>query len=150
MKTIAGLFLGMFAGWFCAVGIIVFTTLVGVGVGQLGFTQYTFWYYILSVCLCVSLLIGSRAARQQIKFMMFFVIAVILVLGIGFLTFTEPYTSGDAFTQIQANMLGLAKLLAKVVMYVVPGALAAFYAFLAYEDLACARAVSRSGASREL
>lgn len=146
MKTLAGLILGMFAGCFCAIGIIVFTTLIGVGGEQLGFTQYTFWYYILSLCLCVSLLIGSRAARRQMKFMAFFVIAVILVLGIGFLTFAEPSTGSDQFAQIQANLLGLAKLMAKIVMYIVPGGLAAFYAFLAYEELARTRVVSGSGA----
>ncbi|WP_223508812.1 MULTISPECIES: hypothetical protein [unclassified Pseudomonas] len=139
MKTIAGLFWGVIAGCFCAAGIIVFTTLIGVGAEQLGFTQYTLWYYILSLSLSVSLLIGSRAARQQIRLMMFFVIAVFLVLGIGFVTFTEPYTSGDQFEQMQASMFGLARLLAKIFMWVVPGALAAYYAYLAYEGLTDAR-----------
>lgn len=140
MKTIAGLIFGMLAGWFVAVGIIVYTTLIGVGGEKLGFTQYTLWYYILSLCLCISLLIGSRPVRQQLKLMPIFFVAVFMVMGIGFLTVTEPSSGSDQLAKMQANMLAMAMLGAKAFMYVAPGALTAFYAFLAYEGLAHARA----------
>ncbi len=146
MKTIVGMLWGVFAGAFCAFGIIALITVLGVGAEQLGFTQYTLWYYIVSLSLSASLLIGSRAARRQFKFMMFFAIALIMVFAIGFMTFIEPSAGGDQFAQIQATALSLAMLLAKSFMYVVPGALAAYYAFLAYDDLAHVRAGSRSGA----
>ncbi|WP_116894807.1 hypothetical protein [Pseudomonas savastanoi] len=140
MKTIAGLIFGMLAGWFVAVGIIVYTTLIGVGGEKLGFTQYTLWYYILCLCLCISLLIGSSPVRKQMKLMSLFVIALIMVLAIGFLSLPDFSSGGDQLAKMQATMLGMAMLLAKGFMYVVPGALSAFYAFLAYEGLAHARA----------
>jgi hypothetical protein len=146
MKTIVGIFWGMLAGAFCAFGIIALITVIGVGAEQLGFTQFTLWYYILSLSLCASLLIGSKAARRQMKLMMFFVFAVLMVFGIGFLTFIEPPTSGDQFAQMRANLFSLAMLLARGVAHFVPGALAAYYAYLAYNDLAHRRAGSRSDA----
>lgn len=146
MKTIVGMFWGMLAGAFCAFGIIALITVIGVGAEQLGFTQYTLWYYILSLSLCASLLIGSKAARRQMKLMMFFVFAVFMVFGIGFLTFIEPSSSGDQFALMQANALSLAMLMAQGVTYFVPGALAAYYAYLAYDDMAHARAGSGSDA----
>ncbi|MGZ0787274.1 hypothetical protein ACXM5X_30480 [Pseudomonas saponiphila] len=136
MKTIVGLFWGAFAGAFCGIGIIAFITVLGVGAEQLGFTKYTLWYYILSLSLSASLLIGSKAARQKMRFMMFFVIAVLMVFAIGFVTFNEPSTSSDQLAQMLASMMSLAKLLAKAFMYVAPGALTVYYSYLAYEGLA--------------
>jgi hypothetical protein len=146
MKTIVGLFWSVFAGAFFGFGIIALFEVIGVGAEKLGFTQYTLSYYILSLCLCVALLIGSRAARQRMKFMLFFAIALMLVFGIGFLTFIEPSPSSDQFAQLQVSTMGLSMLLAQGVMYSVPGALVAFYAYLAYNDLVAARAESHSGA----
>lgn len=136
MKTIVGLFWGVFAGAFCGIGIIAFITVLGVGAAQLGFTKYTLWYYILSLSLSASLLIGSKLARQKMKFMMFFVIAVLMVFAIGFVTFNEPATSNDQLAQMLASMMSLAKLLAKAFMYVAPGALTVYYSYLAFDGLA--------------
>ncbi|AVX93289.1 hypothetical protein [Pseudomonas psychrophila] len=149
MKTIIGLLWGMFAGAFCAFGIIALITVLDMGAAQLGFTKYTLWYYILSLSLSASLLIGSKAARRQMKFMMFFAIAVLLVFSIGFLSFSEPSTSSDQFAQLQASLMSLAMLLAKAFMYVAPGALTAYYAYLVYDDLDHQRVGSRSGVRSE-
>lgn len=135
MKTIVGLFWGVFAGAFCGIGIIAFITVMGVGAEQLGFTKYTLYYYVISLCLSATLLIGSKAARQQIKFMLFFVIAVLMVFSIGFVTFNEPSTGSDQLAQIQETLLNLARFLAIAFMYVVPGALTIYYAYTAYDGL---------------
>lgn len=97
---------------------------------------YSATKHILSLSLSASLLIGSKAARQKMRFMMFFIIAILMVFAIGFVTFNEPSTSSDQLAQMLASMMSLAKLLAKVFMYVVPGALTVYYSYLAYEGLA--------------
>ena len=135
MKTIVGLFWGVFAGAFCGIGIIAFITVLGVGAELLGFTKYTLSYYILSLSLSASLLIGSKAAQRQTKLMIFFAMALLMVFGIGFVTVSVPSTSSGAFDQMQASMMSIAVLLGKAFMYVVPGALTLYYIYIAYEGL---------------
>jgi hypothetical protein len=140
MNTIARLILGMFLGALFATGLIVYMTLIGAGAEILGFTQYTLWYYIVSFCLCVALLIGSHAVRQQKYLMAVFVVAVIMVLNIGFVTLNDLPSGTNPFTLIQDSVLGIAMLVAKLMMYVGPGALTVFYAFIAFENLPARKA----------
>jgi hypothetical protein len=135
MKTIVGMFWGVIGGLFLAFGVIVFTQLIGAGANLLGFTEWTFRYYMLCLGVCMALLICSKPARKQWRFMMFFFVAVLMVTGIGFQTFMEVSSGQDQIAQMQANLLAMGMLVAKAVMYVAPGALTAFYAFVAFDGV---------------
>ncbi|MPQ71489.1 hypothetical protein [Pseudomonas sp. MWU12-2323] len=136
MKTIVGVIWGMLAGAFLAAGIIVFTMLIGTGADLLGFTEYTYIYYVTCLCICIALLIISKPARAYLAFMLLFFVAVVMVMGVGFEAFSDS-SSGDV---LQAKMLGMAMSVAKIFMYVAPGALTALYAFLAFDGVSQARA----------
>lgn len=136
MKTLANLILAFIVAMFISGGFIAFTVFIGIGSEQLGFSQYTFWYYILCLSICSVLLVASPEARQQIRLMSLFVVSVIMVLNIGFLaTFTDS-SGSNQLDQIQASMMDIAKFAAQAIMYVAPGALSVFYAYLAYEGVA--------------
>ncbi|WP_131815911.1 MULTISPECIES: hypothetical protein [Pseudomonas] len=135
MKTIAGFILGMFAGAFVAAGIIVVTQLVGFGAHLIGFGEYTYMYYTTCLCLCIALLAGSKPARQHLRFMLVFFVAVLMVMGVGFQSFIGESTGAGQAAQMQANLLAMAILVAKIFMYLTPGALTAFYALIAFENL---------------
>jgi hypothetical protein len=135
MKTVAGMFLGMMAGLFMAAGFIVVSQLMGAGAHLIGFGEYTYMYYTTCLCLCIALLVGSKPARQYLRFMLGFVVAVTLVMGVGFHTFAGESAGTGQAAQMQANLLAMAILVAKIFMYVTPGALTAFYALIAFENL---------------
>lgn len=135
MKTIVGMFWAVIGGVFLACGVIVLTRLIGAGADLLGFTEWTFRYYMLCLCVCSSLLISSQSARKYWQFMGLFFVAVSMVMGIGLQTFTDVSSGQDQIAQIQANLLAMGMLLAKAVMYVAPGALTAFYAFIAFDGV---------------
>lgn len=140
MKTIVGMFWGVIGGLFLAIGVIVFTQLIGAGANLLGFTEWTFRYYMLCLGVCIALLICSKPARKHWRFMMLFFVAVFMVIGIGFQTFMEVPGSQDQIAQMQAKLLAIGMLAAKAVMYVAPGALTAFYAFVAFDGVSNATA----------
>ncbi|RMO97707.1 MULTISPECIES: DUF3290 family protein [Pseudomonas syringae group] len=133
MKTIAGLFWGVLVGVFFAFGIIFITQLIGAGSDLLGFTMWTYRYYVLCLGVCVGLLIFSKPVRKYWKLMLIFIVAVIMVMGIGFQSFVDQPSGQDQLAQIQAFISQLAMVLAKGTMYIAPGALTAFYVFIAYE-----------------
>ncbi len=140
MKTIVGMLWGVIGGVFFACGVYVFTQLIGAGANSLGFTEWTFRYYMLCLCICIALLLWSKPARKHWRFMMFFFVAVVMVMGIGFQTFMEETSGQDQVAQMQANVLAMGMFVAKAVMYVVPGALTAFYAFIAFDAVSTATA----------
>jgi len=142
MKTIGAIIWGMIAGVFVAAGVIVFTTLIGAGAEILGFTKYTYWYYVTCLSVCIVLLVISKSARSQMKWMGFFFIAFVMVLGIGFNTFA-PSPSGNMTAQLQENLQAIAVLLAKACMYIVPAALTTLYGFLAIEGANHERALKQ-------
>ncbi|WP_432780699.1 hypothetical protein QZH44_30040 (plasmid) [Pseudomonas corrugata] len=139
MKTIVGMFWSVMAGLFLAVGVIVFTQLMGAGADLLGFTEWTYRYYMLCLGVCIALLIGSKPVRQYWGFMIIFLVAVLLVVGIGFQSFTGASYSEDAIAQMQETMSALALFAVKAVMYTAPGVLAAFYTFVAFEGVSHSR-----------
>ncbi|BAW26852.1 MULTISPECIES: hypothetical protein [Pseudomonas] len=64
--------------------------------------------------------------------MLLFLLAIVLVMAIGFDAYAEPATSN---LDVAANVAAMTMFLAKLVMYVVPGGVTAFYAFTAYTNL---------------
>lgn len=135
MKTIVGMFWGVIGGLFLALGVILFTQLIGAGANLLGFTEWTFRYYMLCLCVCIALLICSKPARKHWMFMVFFFVAVVMVIGVGFQSFLEVSSGQDQVAQMQANLMAMGVLAARAVMYVAPGALTAFYAFVAFDGV---------------
>ncbi|NMY12077.1 membrane protein [Pseudomonas veronii 1YdBTEX2] len=142
MKTLAGMIWGVLGGLFFASGVIVFTQLIGAGADLLGFTEWTYRYYMICLSVCVALLICSKPARKYWRFMMVYLVAVVMVIGIGFHTFLDAPSGQDQVAQMVNNMLAMALIMAKAVMYLAPGALSAFYAFVAFD------AVSKATASK--
>lgn len=136
MKTLANLILAFIVAMFISGGFIAFTVFIGVGSEQLGFSQYTFWYYILCLSLCSVLLVASPQARKQLRLMSLFVVSVIMVLNIGVLATMTDSSGSNQLELIQASMMDMAKFAAQAIMYVAPGALSVFYAYLAYEGVA--------------
>lgn len=140
MKTIVGMFWGVMAGLFLASGVIVITQLIYAGSNLLGFSEWTFRYYVLCLGVCIALLICSTPARKHWRFMFFFIVAVFMVMGIGFQAFLEAPSGQDRIAQMQAHLLAMCMLAAKGVMYIAPGALTAFYAFVAFDGVSNATA----------
>jgi hypothetical protein len=132
MKTIVGMFWGVMGGVFLAFGVIVFTHLIGAGASSLGFTEWTFRYYMLSLGVCIALLVCSKHVRKYGPFMMIYFVAVIMVIGVGFQSIIEVSSGQDQVALMRANMLAMGMMAAKAVMYVAPGALTAFYTFVAF------------------
>ncbi|HDS1721297.1 MULTISPECIES: hypothetical protein [Pseudomonas] len=132
MKTIVGLFWSVMAGFALACAVIVFSQLLGAGSDSLGFTVWTYRYYTLSLFVSGALLTFSKPARQYWKWMLLFLLAIVLVMAIGFDAYAEPATSN---LDVAANVAAMTMFLAKLVMYVVPGGVTAFYAFTAYTNL---------------
>lgn len=144
MKTLAGLIWGVVAGYFVAVAIIVVTAVLDAGAEQLGFTKYTFWYYTSSLCVCIALLIVSKPAREQWRWIMLFFVAFAMVLGIGFQAFNDSPTGTGQLAQASENLTQMAMVVATAFMYVVPGLVMAMYLTLAYEGVSKARKVEGS------
>ncbi|WP_421556771.1 hypothetical protein [Pseudomonas kitaguniensis] len=139
MKTIVGLFWVLIGGMFLSSGVIVFTMLLGTGTDLLGFTDWTLGYYMLCLGLCTAMLVKSKPAREHWHFMSFFFLEAIMVMGIGFDAVAGESGGQGPVAQMQANLVSMALMAAKVVMYVAPGAVTAFYAFIAYEGVSKAR-----------
>ncbi|MBC2385311.1 hypothetical protein HF209_30615 [Pseudomonas sp. WS 5096] len=135
MKTIVGLFWAVIGGLFLACGVIVFTQLIGAGADLLGFTKWTFRYYVLCLGVCTAMLIMSKSARKYWYFMGGFFVAAVMVMGIGFHAFIAEGSGQGPVAQMQANVLSMALMAAKAVMYAAPGGLTAFYAFVAYDSV---------------
>lgn len=135
MKTIVGMLWSVMAGLFLAVGVIVFTQLMGAGADLLGFTEWTLRYYMLCLGVCIALLVGSKPARQYWGFMILFLVAVFMVIGIGFQSFADETFSQDPIAQMQEAISALAMFSVKAVMYIAPGGLTAFYTFIAFDAL---------------
>lgn len=135
MKTLVGMFWGMVAGVFAACGLIVFTRLIEAGAHLLGFTEWTYRYYMICLGVCVAFLILSKPVRKHWSFMSVFLVAVFMVIGVGFNTFLETSSGNDQVEQIANNLLAMGLMAAKVVMYAAPGALTAFYAFTAFSGV---------------
>lgn len=133
MKAVSGLFWGVLVGLICAFGIIFITQIVGAGSELLGFTMWTYRYYVLCLGVCVGLLTFSQPVRKHWKLMFIFIVAVLMVMGIGFQSFADQPSGQDQLAQMQAFISQLAMGLAKGTMYIAPGALTAFYVFIAYE-----------------
>jgi hypothetical protein len=134
MKTIFGIFWGVMLGLFLAIGVITFTTLIGAGTEKIGFPEWTYRYYTVCLAVCLALLVGSKPVREFWKLIGLFPLSVVLVLAVGFQSFSGS-GGEDQVAQMQSMAAGLATFLANVLMYVAPGGLAAFYAFVAYESL---------------
>lgn len=135
MKTIAGILYGVLAGVFLAVGVIVFTQLIGAGADSLGFTVWTYRYYVLCLGICVAFLVGSSACRKHWIFMGLFGVAVVMVMAVGFQSVAGVSVEEGQTGQMQALISDIVSMLVKLVMYVAPGALTAFYAFTAFDSL---------------
>ena len=138
MQTIGALIWGIIAGVFVSVGIIVFTTLIGAGAEIIGFTKYTFWYYVTCLSICIAFLVLSKPARHQVKYMGFYFIAVVMVIGIGFEAFT-PTPSGEMGARVQDSLRAIGILLSKAWMYIAPAAITAYYSYLAFEGVTKAK-----------
>jgi len=133
MKTIFTMFWGMLGGVFLAFGVIAAITLIGAGANQLGFTEWTARYYILCLGICVGTLCYSKHARKHWPAMIFFVIAVILVMVIGFQTFMDFTVGNNPVDNMIANLQSGGVMVAKAVMYVAPGAVMAFLIFISID-----------------
>ncbi|SDJ11614.1 hypothetical protein [Pseudomonas abietaniphila] len=142
MKTLVGMFFGMLAGFFLACCVIAAISLIGAGADQLGFTEWTARYYILCLGVSVASLCCSTHARRQWPAMIVFVIAVALVMGIGFQTFLGSSSGNNPADQMLANLQSIAVFTAKAVMYVAPGAVMAFLMFVAIEGVARSKALA--------
>jgi hypothetical protein len=134
MKTIGGLLWRVFVGLFLAIGFIVFTQLIGAGADQIGLPEWAIWYYAICLGVCLAILIGSKPAREFWKLMGLFLLAGLLLLAVGFQSFSGSAGGGEV-GQMQSMAAGFASFLANVLMYVAPGGLAAFYIFAAYDGL---------------
>jgi len=108
---------------------------------ELGFTALTFWYYMICMGLCVGLLVGFESVRRQAAWMLAFVIAIGLVMNVGFVGMMDVQATGDMAERMQQQVEAMAHLMAQVVMYVVPGGVALAYGLVAYDTV-------RSGAGR--
>ncbi|KPY55667.1 hypothetical protein [Pseudomonas amygdali] len=135
MKTIAGILYGVLAGVFLAVGVIVFTQMIGAGADSLGFTVWTYRYYVLCLGICVALLTSSSACREHWIFMGFFGVAVVMVMAVGFQSVAGVSVEGGQAGQMQTMVTEIISMLVKLVMYVAPGGLTAFYAYTAFDSL---------------
>lgn len=136
MKTIGGLILGWFAGMFVACASIMFVTLFDLGFEQIGFPRAVLSYYLISLGICVAMLVLSNAARKHLKFMMFFVIAVVMVMAIGLgQTGGGGFTAGSDLYHADELISEMIVMLARAAMYVIPGAMAALYTILAYNGV---------------
>ncbi|WP_439126355.1 MAG: hypothetical protein ACNJA3_28715 (plasmid) [Pseudomonas rhizophila] len=135
MKTLVGMIWGVLGGIFIACGVIVFTQLIGAGADLLGFTEWTYRYYMLCLSVCVTFLILSKPARKYWSFMTVFFVAISMVIGVGFNTFLDTSSANDQMEQMANNMLAMSMFAAKAVMYLAPGGLTAFYAFIAFSGL---------------
>lgn len=140
MKTIGGLILGWIAGMFVACAIIMCVTLFDLGFEQIGFPRAVLTYYVISLGICVAMLVLSEAARKQLKYMMFFVSAVLMVMGIGLdQVGGGGLTAGSDLFHAKELILEITVMMARAGMYVFPGALAALYTFLAFDSIRAAQ-----------
>ncbi|QHF00501.1 hypothetical protein LCG56_27335 (plasmid) [Pseudomonas cannabina pv. alisalensis] len=135
MKSIIGMFWGMVGGVFVACGLIVFTQLIGAGADLLGFTIWTFRYYMICLSVCIAFLVLSKPARKHWRFMTIFLVAVSMVIGVGFNTFLGTSSTNNQLDQMANSLLEMSLIAAKAVMYLAPGALTAFYAFVAFSGV---------------
>lgn len=140
MKTIVGLVWGIIAGFFVGYGVIVFLQLIGAGADLLGFTKWTLRYYVICLVVCITLLLISKHVRKHGAFMGLFLVAVSMVIGIGFNSVLDGSSGGGPIERIQDDLLSIALIMAKAVMYVAPGGLTAFYIFIAFNGVSQPRA----------
>lgn len=132
LRFIASLFNSVMAGAFLACGVIVISALFSAGASTIGFTNVTYWYYVVCLAACVGMLVAYKEARDQAVLMGIFPVALITVLGVGFSTFANESGGGSQVDQLEAMLFGLGIVAAKGVMYVAPGLLTAFYASRVY------------------
>lgn len=135
MKTIIGMFWGVMAGLFLAFGVIVATELLTAGGDLLGFTEWTYRYYMVCLFVCAAILICSKPARANWQLMGLFFVAVVMVLAVGFQSSMDVSGGQDQIAKMQASMQAMGVFIAKAVMYVAPGALVGFYGFIAFESV---------------
>lgn len=135
MKTIVGMICGWFGGIGLAGAFIAIFSLFDAGVERIGFTQLTFGYYVTCLTVCVTMLVMSKPARRQVKFMGLFAFALFLIMAIGLGQVMEPAPAGNQIELMRAQAEAFAIFLAQAVMYVVPGALALLYTTLAYTGM---------------
>jgi len=131
------------AGSFLGIGIAFFSVLIGKGGEELGFTAWTFWYYMICMGLCVGLLVGFDSVRKRAAWMLAFAIAIGLVINVGFVGMMDVQATGDMAERVQKQLEAMAQLMAQVVMYMAPGGVALAYGLIAYDTV-------RSGAGRRL
>lgn len=143
MKAISRLFWSLVAGSFLGTGIAFFSVLIGKGGEELGFSAWTFWYYTICMGLCVGLLVGFDTVRKHAAWMLAFVIAIGLVMSVGFVGMMDVHATGDMVERMQQQLEAMAQLMAQVVMYVAPGGVALAYGLVAYDTV-------RSQAGRRL
>lgn len=117
--------------------------LIGKGGEELGFTAWTFWHYTICMGLCLGLMVGFDTVRKHAAWMLAFVIAIGLVMSVGFVGMMDVQATGDMVERMQQQAQAMAQLMAQVVMYVAPGGLALAYGLVAYDTV-------RSGAGRRL
>lgn len=141
MRTVMGLFWSVIGGFFIALVLIAFIQVVGAGSDLLGFTVWTFRYYVVCLSVCASLLACSKPAQQRSIFMLGFAVAIAMTISVGFQASVGVSSTQDQVAQMQANFMALAMFLAKAVMYVAPGALTAFYAVVAFNGVSNAAQV---------
>lgn len=98
----------------------------------LGFTQLTFLYYLTCMSFCLLMLGISRPARKYSLYMGLFLFAAALVMISGFDAHTVPVEATEPNTLNSNGLRMVQKGFAQLTMYACPGALAAFYAYLAY------------------
>jgi len=135
MKAISRLFWSLVAGSFLGTGIAFFSVLIGKGGEELGFTAWTFWYYTICMGLCVGLLVGFDTVRKHAAWMLAFVIAIGLVMSVGFVGMMDVQATGDMVERMQQQAQAMAQLMAQVVMYVAPGGVALAYGLVAYDTV---------------
>lgn len=141
MRAISRLLWSLVAGSFLGTGIAFFSVLIGKGGEELGFTAWTFWYYTICMGLCVGLLVGFDTVRKHAAWMLAFVIAIGLVMSVGFVGMMDVHATGDMVERMQQQLEAMAQLMAQAVMYVAPGGVALAYGLVAYDTV-------RSGAGR--
>lgn len=144
MNTIFKFIFSVLAGFALAIGVIVWTQLAVVGGETLGFTIWTYRYYVVCLALSLVMITVSSEARKRWAFLGVFGVALFMVISVGFNTTVDSGTSGDLGEKLTEQMTQISLMLAKFVMYVGPGATAALYLLAGYEDVKTKHLQARS------
>lgn len=119
---------------FGGVGIYHVGALIGDGMKPIGFTYSAHWYFIVCVCLggYAELVIGIGTARNHVLWILAFAIAGGLQMALGIQKFADVPDAHIVAERLQHDLEASAGVVARVFMWIAPGALAVAYGLIAF------------------